>query len=355
MLGKLSDLYVKDKICLILDSWNGLRKSLKGRNINMKKHMVNWLPADNYLFSVLQNSQIHYEKFVLENYIQMECNLNFGYAINIFSDMYQYNNFECFEIVQFNLNQLDLFSTDIKQIIKKAIDYGYNFLIPVDTFFISQYSTANKFHASHEINVCGYYDDFFIAQDFFDFKKYKRQNCLQTEVERAIINYNKVEHISPNYNIVGLKLKDINTIQDFNIKKFYDGLKNFMSWDKPVSDIYYGIAWFDGIIADLNENKYRDFRVLEMQFLLEHISLMMFRLKYLIQKRNIKFLQDILESCMMLYNEVENYKLKLLKITYQEDWNQSKDDNIRRNSIEKLKELKNKYGILLLNITKIIK
>ena len=79
----------------------------------MEYYKLNWLPGDNYLFSLINQSKLHLEKFIMENYIQIKCNLQYGYAINEFTQMYQYDELNCFDIIKIRNDELDIFEGDI--------------------------------------------------------------------------------------------------------------------------------------------------------------------------------------------------------------------------------------------------
>lgn len=315
----------------------------------MEYYKLNWLPGDNYLFSLINQSKLHLEKFIMENYIQIKCNLQYGYAINEFTQMYQYDELNCFDIIKIRNDELDIFEGDIISILKKMIKHEYSLLVPLNTYFVKAYPNAGIHSKSHECNIYNYDEkkQLFQCRDFFDYEHYQEANCNFDEIREGILNYNKVEHISPNCNIIALKLKPLKKLEEVNIRKFYNELENFLSWNEPINGVYYGINWFDGIIEDLIYNKSGDYRIFEMHFLSEHIKLMIARFIYLQENKITSSLEQILERYYNFYKEIIYYKLKWMKNKLQSNTQSLENSTIKKETIEVLKLLKEEYRKLI--------
>ena len=195
----------------------------------------------------------------------------------------------------------------------------------------------------------------FQCRDFFDYEHYQEADCNFDEIREGILNYNKVEHISPNCNIIALKLKTLKKLEEVNIRKFYNELENFLSWNAPINEVYYGINWFDGIIEDLIYNKSGDYRIFEMHFLSEHIKLMIARFMYLQENKITNSLEQILERCDDFYKEISYYKLKWMKDKLQSNTQSLENSTIKKETIEVLKLLKEEYRKLISDSIKLNK
>lgn len=322
--------------------------------LHISSPLLNSLPRDNHIFTILNNNKKILELFIFHNYIDSiiiydkkshDYYMRFEDSTKIFIDNRYFNfSFISREILTFSqLNICDM--------IVYLINLGYYILLPIDTNIINSYKEKMDF--SHELMIVGYnqVEKYFFINDFFDGVRYTTKKCSFEEIIESFSSHYKKNFKSKYDGLLAVKLKT-----DYDEKIDYLEIKNklekYLKLNfKKESNKNYGISIFDTIIEQLTNpiNYYAplDFLKNKLNFIKNTINLMIIRTN-LIDEASKGIIKDglikLLKRIEFLLNLCLKYIIKDVKSS----------TNVNKKFIDEISNIKIEFIIVMNNFLKAI-
>ena len=221
------------------------------------------------------------------------------------------------EVAQFSISNI----TDyIIQLLEKF--YYVSFLC--DPYWINNYTLYQKKHYEHPLLIYGFdtENQYFLAQDYFNFQTKSKQLVLYQDVEASYYNcffIQRPDEYALLNSCVLHCIKLVNTkAKEINCDLIKQSLVNFLNCypytNVQAEGIYYGIQFFDILVRRYQNYPHR-ISLKHCHFILTHIQFMLQRAKIL-QKNKIGSYQEW-EPILILLMELARYtrvlELRILK------------------------------------------
>lgn len=321
--------------------------------------LINNLPSDNFLFSVVGTDNEHFYSIIINHYINMSSYYSHKYNnyYCLYKDSSMWSQFKDLDVVYFSRAYVEKNVDQVFNLFRHLIFEGYCILSYINKYYISAYKRVyNRHHVTHEIMIYGYDDDtqLFDCQDYFS-GIYKQSKVSAEELLQAIKNYDETNYSDYSIGIVAIKKREPcqNISSPYILRsKLIEEIENdFYSSEY----MFTGIGIFDAMKSvltnDINTWRPDAFRRF-FQFLQDNILLMSYRLKYM--QSQYSFSPSLFSLCDELKQKCNIYHKMFLKIELQEKSFFVSKDILKPEYVYYLEQLKADYVILLKNIINLI-
>lgn len=262
--------------------------NMKGKNTSI----INHIPSDNFLFSVLGINNDSFFEAIMEHFFEIKYSYKaWGNFIDFtFEDASNWSSFKGLNTIYLAQNYLDLISshTTMEKMVNNFLQLGFQILVPVDVCYIDAYN-CHGHHKSHELNIVSIEDNnqAFLCKDFFG-GVYKAMVISKYEILDAVCNYKDTYNEQWNgqeTGLVALKRKE-RYVYQFQHRFFLNRLYNMMYYKYDFCTPSFGLGIFDAIkethvngVGYWRPSTTRRF----YQFIADNIELIKYRLLYLNQ------------------------------------------------------------------------
>lgn len=350
-------------------------------NRNMPFPPKPYIPYNDLYISCILAGGKNYKFALAENFIrcyieeQMESNW-----IDYFESQ-KYENYGVFKGFECTSDNFKDNATEISDVITHYLDMGYVIIHNVETYYISNFVTFNRYHSIHSLMIYDVDDqDNFVCRDYFDFSNYSEKLVPKSEINTS---YRETYEKNNNYNtfiMLGVKLDNdkactgINNLQPFynqrrpnmndlkalevqvhsniannpvcnlqlpydesnpqiNLKKILFLLKEFVNGDNFVenhvrynlyskSKYKMGIDIFDCIISKLLYYFTERLDLVNMRlnkFIEHHIYMMKERIAIMKYDHGLSLSDALLESASQLVKRSEQFTFMIMKLLVKRD------------------------------------
>lgn len=289
-----------------------------------KASVINHIPEDRFLFSVLGTDNDSFYEAIMEHFFEIRYFYKKdGNFIDFdFEDNTNWNSFKGVNVVyiaQDYLNSL-CFADKFESLLINLLERGYQVLVPVDIFYIDAYEVRG-FHFSHTLHIAGLARDGqgYYCQDFFR-GFYRTELIPGNNILEAVCNYWKARYRNARgqENCTGLAAirRKQEFVYQFRPRVFLNRFEDMLNTDYDFRTPSYGMGIFDAIIeTHVNEEPFfrpsttRKF----YEFMDDNIELMKYRLGYLSSCDSTFAGEKFLEKCGVLQKFCEQNRRQLVK------------------------------------------
>lgn len=302
----------------------------------LAKPMINTYPYFTGLVAILEA----YNKgdiWIFNNFILFWM-FNFIYFNEYWAD-FKFGNEEVQEEFCQQINKKIVYRKDVKNLLEFIIDSINNkkyVFVSIDVFFIDEWwrKGEEKINTKHQVLVCGYNstEKKIYVSDFMGNNKYETVEMSYDDFvdayetvdggNKCLVEFgNDIWLLSINEHIT--EKIDIQRIYNLCLDSYYGKdihYKNYLWWERKVTDIEYGICYFDELVRALSnfyEENYEEFDVRPIHILVEFGKVMKKRVKYLLESGLIQKNEktDKLREMVSCYLK-QSLKMQSLSIKY---------------------------------------
>lgn len=317
--------------------------------------LIDNLPKDNFLFSVIGTDNDHFYNIIMNHYINMSTYYSHEYNnyYCIYKDSSVWNQFKSLDIVYFSRAYVEKNVEQVYDLFRELIFQGYCILSYVNKYYIPLYKNSyHRYHSTHEIMLYGYNDETqqFACQDYFC-GTYETGKVNANDLLLALINYDQTNYLNYNASIVAIKKRESH-FDIYNPYLLRSKLREEIENDYFSTEyVCTGVGIFDAMKSVLTNNisTWRpDTFTRFFQFIHDNVLLMSYRLKYLQSQYSIS--PSLFCLCDELKQKCKIYHRIFLKIELKENSLLVTKDILKPEYIDYLEKLKADYILLLKNI-----
>lgn len=317
--------------------------------------LIDNLPSDNFLFSVVGSDNEHFYSVIMNHYINMSSYYSHQYNnyYSLYKDSYMWNQFKNLDVVYFSRAYVEKNVDQVFNLFRNLIFEGYCILSYINMFYIPLYkSSYHQNHVTHEIMLYGYDDEtqLFACQDYFS-GIYEQGKVSAGDLLQAIKNYDETNYPDYSIGIVAIKRREpcLTMSSPYILRsKLIEEIENDYYSTEYICT---GVGIFDAMKSvltnDINTWRPDAFRRF-FQFLQDNVLLMSYRLKYLQSQYSIS--PSLFCLCDGLKQKCRIYHNMFLKIELKEKTLLVTKDILKPEYIDYLEQLKMDYIFLLKNI-----
>lgn len=289
-----------------------------------KASVINHIPEDRFLFSVLGTENDSFYEAIMEHFFEIRYFYRKdGNFIDFdFEDNTNWNSFKGANVVyiaQDYLNHL-CFTDRLEAEFAFLLEKGYQILVPVDIFYVGAYG-VHGFHLSHTLHISGLARDGqgYYCQDFFR-SFYKTELIPRSNILEAVGNYWKLGYRNTRgqencTGLAALKRKEKFVFQ-FRPRIFLNRFENMLNMDYDFETPSYGLGIFDAVIRT-QTNEIPFFRPSAVRKLYEFtddiLEIMKYRLVFLKGCDGMFAADRLLEKCGELQKLCEQNRRHMVR------------------------------------------
>lgn len=291
------------------------------KKLQVYEPIINFVPQNNFIFSILEENTHCFKQYIFENYIQTCCfyQPEWKALISRFADDYNrsFIKNKCLECLFVSKESFALLLPNIIDYIINTINLGFYISLNINMFYIAEYNI--KKHLPHEVMIYGYCieDKIFYIRDFFQ-DTYRNGCCTFDELRNAVQYYDLANIYYPYAGLLGIKPNDKQHIS-IDFMHFCTQLYTWLNGILNIRSVSYGVSWFDALsflLENDGDNMTISSFIMSIYFISQHILLMIKRTDILadIFKKEIFIL--ISDSLRQLQKNVQLMKNKYIKISF---------------------------------------
>lgn len=245
---------------------------------------ITHIPADNFIFSALEENTAAFQQFIMKYYIEFEAvfleeEQNYIYR---FKDSAQWNRFEEFSHIFIPTESIHKI-TDRDLV--EMLEDGYLILTCINMKYISQYHCSRD--QSHEIMICGADKETqeYLCKDYFNNVDYEFCRIGFSDIVKSMKNYADTGYDKNDTGLAALKLYKNGTKKAWDVSEYLEQLRYNVSSKKNS---------FDAAMSFITDRKHmftlHDLFTLRVffHFINENIRLFLKRLELISAKNNIR-------------------------------------------------------------------
>lgn len=338
---------------------NALGKMKKKIILPIHKPIINHIPADSFLLSVIGDTEAEMD-WIMGNFINIRMNPKIGYNDFFRTDMW----YNCYFIYENRMTRDFIINntSNIPQFFMNQISNGFYAYTYLNRACISNY--VSKRNTTHNPLLYGYDQEkgIFYVADFFADGKLSFETCSFEEVEKAFdiegLDYKyilyrffkKVDAVDFKFDYKNTILQLENYIESKNM--YMDGLYHYFTNESEDAiaenvehgfDFVFGLAFYDGLKQMYMKNWDA---VKAAHVLVLHKELMAKRIEYFFGKGLVQNVEILRDKCSELIRMSTLLRNVILKRTCSN--NQDSDEEIIR-KIDKIHKEDYVFSKILLN------